>query len=164
MAAVAFDSLHHAHQLEAAGMPREQAEVVAQGLTAMFVHNFDSLVTKDYLDTRFSEQSVKLDLLAAEVDHRLDLFSAEFDGKLDRLSAKVDGKFDQFSAEFDGKLDRLSAKFDGKLDRLSAEFVGKADLYSAETDGKLGKLYVMFGVIMAGLSIPIIQTLITWFS
>ena len=52
--AVAFDSLEYAHQLEAAGMPRAQAEVVAQGLTSMFVHNFDSLVTKDYLDARFS--------------------------------------------------------------------------------------------------------------
>ena len=90
MAAVAFDSLHYAHQLEAAGMPREQAEVVAQGLTAMLVHNFDTLVTKDYLDTRFSEQSVKMDLLAAEIGHRL---SAETEGKLDRLSAEVDGKF-----------------------------------------------------------------------
>jgi hypothetical protein len=96
MAAVAFDSLQYAHQLEAAGMPRKQAEVVAKGLIAMFVHNFDSLVTKDYLDTRFSEQAVRMDLLSAQID------------------------------------------------------------------GKLGKLYVMFGVIMAGLSIPIIQSLITW--
>ena len=96
MAAVAFDSLHYAHQLEAAGMPRAQAEVIAQGLTSMFVHNFDSLVTKDYLDVRFSEQSVKMDLLSAEID------------------------------------------------------------------GKLGKLYVMLGVIMAGVAVPIIQTFMTW--
>jgi hypothetical protein len=96
MAAVAFDSLHYAHQLEAAGMPRAQAEVIAQGLTSMFVHNFDSLVTKDYLDVRFSEQSVKMDLLSAEID------------------------------------------------------------------GKLGKLYVMLGVIMAGVAVPIIQSSIAW--
>ena len=96
MPAVAFDFLHYAHQLEAAGMPRAQAEVIAQGLTSMFVHNFDSLVTKDYLDVRFSEQSVKMDLLSAEID------------------------------------------------------------------GKLGKLYVMLGVIMAGVAVPIIQTFITW--
>ena len=61
MAAVAFDSLQYANQLEAAGMSREQAEVVAKGLTAMFIHNFDSLVTKDYLDTRFSEMEVRID-------------------------------------------------------------------------------------------------------
>ena len=47
MSAVAFDSLEYAHQLEATGMPREQAEVVAKGLTTMFIHNFESLVTRD---------------------------------------------------------------------------------------------------------------------
>jgi hypothetical protein len=31
MAAVAFDSLHYAHQLEAAGMLRAQAEVLVAG-------------------------------------------------------------------------------------------------------------------------------------
>ena len=36
-------------------MLRAQAELVARGETAMFVHNFDALVTKDYLDTRFRE-------------------------------------------------------------------------------------------------------------
>ena len=111
MAAVAFDSLHYAHQLEAAGMPRAQAEVIAQGLTSMFVHNFDSLVTKDYLDVRFSEQS---------------------------------------------------ARMDARLDSLDAKFSAKLGLLSAEIDGKLGKLYVMLGVIMAGLAVPIIQTFIIW--
>ena len=96
MAAIAFDPLEYTHQLEASGVSREQAEVHAKAMTAMFLHNFDALVTKDYLDTRFSEQALKMELLAAQID------------------------------------------------------------------GKLGKLYVMFGVIMAGMSIPIIQTLIAW--
>jgi hypothetical protein len=129
MAAVAFDSLEYAHQLEAAGMPRAQAEVIAQGLTSMFVHNFDSLVTKDYLDARFSEQAA-----------RLDTMDVKFDVKLGLLSAEIDGKFRLFSAEFDAKL----------------------GLLSAEIDGKLGKLYVMLGVIMAGVAVPIIQTGIAW--
>ena len=73
----------------------------------MFVHNFDSLVTKDYLDARFSEQAARLDA--------------------------------------------MDVKFDAKLGLLSAEI-----------DGKLGKLYVMLGVIMAGVAIPIIQTAIAW--
>ena len=129
MAAVAFDSLEYAHQLEAAGMPRAQAEVIAEGLTSMFVHNFDSLVTKDYLDARFSEQSA-----------RLDTMDVKFDAKLGLLSAEIDAKFRLFSAEFDAKL----------------------GLLSAEIDGKLGKLYVMLGVIMAGVAVPIIQTGIAW--
>ena len=61
MSAVAFDSLEYAHQLEAAGMPREQAEVVAKGLTTMFIHNFGSLVTRDYLDTRFTEFETRIE-------------------------------------------------------------------------------------------------------
>ena len=129
MAAVAFDSLEYAHQLEAAGMPRAQAEVIAQGLTSMFVHNFDSLVTKDYLDARFSEQAA-----------RLDAMDVKFDAKLGLLSAEIDAKFRLFSAEFDAKL----------------------GLLSAEIDGKLGKLYVMLGVIMAGVAVPIMQTAIAW--
>jgi hypothetical protein len=105
-------------------------------MTAMFLHNFDALVTKDYLDTRFSEQSARMDLLATDVDRKLGL-----------LSANMDRRF----AEMDNKLAALSADMDN---RLAA--------FSAEIDGKLGKLYVMFGVIMVGMSIPIMQTLITW--
>ena len=136
MAAVAFDPLEYTHQLEAQGVPREQAEVHAKAMTAMFIHNFDALVTKDYLDTRFSEQSVRMELLATDVDRKLELLSANMDSKLDLLSVDMDSKL----AEMDSKL----------------------SLLSSDMDGKLGKLYVMFGVIMAGLAIPIIQTLIIW--
>ena len=73
MAAVAFDSLEYAHQLEAAGMPRAQAEVIAQGLTSMFVHNFDSLVTKDYLDARFAESDAKMDARFERMEGKFNL-------------------------------------------------------------------------------------------
>jgi hypothetical protein len=71
MSAVAFDSLEYAHQLEAAGMPREQAEVVAKGLTTMFIHNFDSLVTKDYLETRLGTTDAAIH--ARFADFRLEM-------------------------------------------------------------------------------------------
>jgi len=100
MAAVAFDSLDYAHQLEAAGMPRKQAEVVAKGLTTMLIHNFESLVTKDYLDTRFSEQSVRMELLATEIDAKLDALSAGVDAKIGLLSAGIDGKLGKLYVMF----------------------------------------------------------------
>jgi hypothetical protein len=53
-------------------MPRAQAEVIAKGLTAMFIHNFDALVTKGYLDTRFSEFEARIDLRFAESESRMD--------------------------------------------------------------------------------------------
>ena len=51
---------------------------------------------------------------------------------------------------------------DNKLAALSADMDSKISLLSTEMDGNLGKLYVMFGVIMVGISVPIIQALITW--
>ena len=74
MAAIAFDPLEYTHQLEASGVPREQAEVHAKAMTAMFLHNFDALVTKDYLDSRFNEFETrieaKMDKRFAEIDVR----------------------------------------------------------------------------------------------
>ena len=90
MAAVAFYSLEYAHQLEAAGMPREQAEVVAKGLTVMFVHNFDALVTRDYLDTRFTEFETRIE---AKMDRR-------FAG-VDRSFADIDRRFDELEQNFE---------------------------------------------------------------
>ena len=82
MAAVAFDSLEYAHQLEAAGMPRNQAEVVAKGLTSMFIHNFDALVTKDYLDTRFNEFETR-------VEAKMELRFAQSDAKTGTSFARL---------------------------------------------------------------------------
>ena len=54
-------------------MPRAQAQVVAKGLTTMFIHNFDQLVTKDYLDTRFSEFESRIDLRVSKLESKMDV-------------------------------------------------------------------------------------------
>ncbi len=54
-------------------MPRAQAQVVAKGLTTMFIHNFDELVTKDYLDTRFSEFESRIDLRVSNLESKMDV-------------------------------------------------------------------------------------------
>jgi hypothetical protein len=113
MAVVAFDPLEYAQQLEAAGMPRAQAEVVAKGLTTMFIHNFDALVTKDYLDTRFSEFESKMDLRFAEHQSGVDLRFAELESKMDVGFARVN---------------------------------------------------IILGILLVAIAIPMLQTLLTWFS
>jgi hypothetical protein len=82
MAAVAFDPLEYTHKLEASGVPREQAEVHAQAMTAMFIHNFDALVTKDYLDTRF-------DILEAGVHANMDKRFREVDKQFSELRLEM---------------------------------------------------------------------------
>ena len=93
MSVVAFDSLEYAHQLEAAGMPWSQAEVVAKGLTSMFIHNFDSLVTKDYLDTRFAESEARMDTRFVQLEAKMDGRFAAVDAKMDGRFAAVDTRF-----------------------------------------------------------------------
>jgi hypothetical protein len=89
MAVVSFNPLEYAEQLEAAGMPRDQAQVVAKGLTTMFIHNFDELVTKDYLDTRFSEFESKMDLRFAETDGKL----KDMESRMDLRFAGIETRF-----------------------------------------------------------------------
>ena len=108
MAAVAFDPLEYAQQLEAAGMPRAQAEVVAKGLTAMFIHNFDTLVTKDYLDTRFSEFEARIDLRFVELESRMDLHFAESESRIDQRFAESESRTDKRFAGIDTQLARAS--------------------------------------------------------
>ena len=70
-------------------MPRAQAQVVAKGLTTMFIHNFDELVTKDYLDTRFSDFESRMDLRFAESESRTNSRFAELEAKMDVGFARV---------------------------------------------------------------------------
>ncbi len=82
MAAIAFDPLEYSRLLEGAGVPRDQAEVHARAMTTAFLHNVDALVTKDYLDARFTEFETRVD---ANIDRRF----AEVDVRL----AHIDGQF-----------------------------------------------------------------------
>ena len=89
MAVVTIDPMEYVQQLEAAGMPRAQAQVVAKGLTTVFIHNFDALVTKDYLDTRFSEFESRMDLRFAEERSRMDLRFAGMETRFARVNVML---------------------------------------------------------------------------
>ena len=140
MAVVAFDPLEYAQQLEAAGMPRAQAEVVAKGLTTMFIHNFDALVTKDYLDTRFLEFESRMDLRFAEMESRTDLRFADMDSRMEQRFAGMNSRMDQRFAETESRTDSRFASMETRFARVN----------------------VMLGVILAALAIPVLQTLLIW--
>ena len=136
MSAVTFDSLEYAHQLEAAGMPREQAEVVAKGLTTMFIHNFDALVTRDYLDTRFTEFETRIE---AKMDRRF----AELAGDINRRFAEMTGEFDRRLGELASDTDRRFAAVDVRFERV---------------EGKFNLVYWMQGLTLACVVVPLIRS------
>ena len=146
MAVVSFDPLEYAEQLEAAGMPRAQAQVVAKGLTTMFIHNFDELVTKDYLDTRFSEFESKMDLRFTESESRIDLRFAESESRIDLRFAEYDSRIDLRFAESESHTNLRFAQLESKMD------VGFA------------RVNIILGILLVAIAIPMLQTLLTWFS
>lgn len=66
---------------------------VAKGLTTMFIHNFDSLVTKDYLDTRFSE------------------FETGINANMDQRFTQMETRFVKQSSDVDIRFERMEGKF-----------------------------------------------------
>jgi hypothetical protein len=70
--ALPFDTHKFVRRLEQAGVPLEQAEVQAEVLTEAFTVNMESLVTKDYLDARLTEQEARVDKQFAAQNARID--------------------------------------------------------------------------------------------
>jgi hypothetical protein len=67
MTTITFDTLHFVQRLEAAGIPREQAEVVVR----VIADAQETLVTNQSLDNRLSETELRLDARFAQVDSHL---------------------------------------------------------------------------------------------
>jgi hypothetical protein len=95
MAAIAFDTLAYVRRIVAAGVPREQAEAQADAMKEAFVHNVDALVTRDYLDTRFTEFETRVE---ANMDRRF----TEVDKRFTAMEIKVDRQFAEVDKRFDG--------------------------------------------------------------
>ncbi len=142
MAAIAFDPLEYARALESSGVSREQAEVHAKAMTQVFVHNMDALVTRDYLDTRFTE------------------FATRIEAKMERRFAQVDARF----GEMDAKMDRRFAEADASIKQRFAEAGVRLEQRFAEVDVRFARINVMLGVILVAVAIPVLQTLLVWVS
>ena len=112
MAAVAFDPLEYTHDLEATGVPREQAEVHAKAMTAMFLHNFDALVTTDYLDTRFTEFETRIE---SNMDKRFNAMEARVDQRFRAMEARVDKRFSAMEASVDQRFSAMETSMDQRF-------------------------------------------------
>jgi hypothetical protein len=86
MAITTFDTHKFVRRLEQAGVPLEQAEVQAEVLTEAFMVNLESLVTKEYLESRLTAKF-------AEQDARINTRFAEQKAYMDTRFAHIDSKF-----------------------------------------------------------------------
>jgi len=140
MAAIAFDPLEYTHQLEASGVPREQAEVHAKAMTAMFLHNFDALVTKDYLDSRFDAFETRIvgemNRRFAEFEASMDKRFAEFEARIDKRFGVVDSRFAEMESSIDKRFDAMDRRF-GDVESRFAEAEANMELRFSEVEASM---------------------------
>ena len=137
MAAIAFDPLEYTHQLEASGVPREQAEVHAKTMTTMFLHNLDALVTRDYLDSRFNE------------------FEGRIESNFDKRFDEVDKRFVEVGQRFVGVDQRFNA-----MEIRFVELESSINVRFERVDGKLRLLFWMQALTIACVVLPVIRDLL----
>jgi hypothetical protein len=131
MAATAhFDTLDYARKLEAAGVPKVQAELQAQALN---------------------------DAFSDRVASREDL--ARLEAKMDAGFAAVDAKMDARFGAVDGKTDALNAKIDARCAALDVKIDTRIDALRLELGGKIATLTWMVGVMVALIGTVFVQSL-----
>ena len=156
MAAIAFDPLEYTHQLEASGVSREQAEVHAKAMTAMFLHNFDALVTKDYLESRFSEFETRVEAMMDRRFMAVDKRFVELETNLDKRFVEMQSNLDQRFVEMQSSMDQRFVDFQmdvhgefGKLRGKFGELQGSHKLHSW-----------MLALLIAGTFMPMLKNLL----
>jgi len=115
MAAIAFDTLAYVRRLVAAGVPRDQAEAQADAMKEAFVHNVDALVTRDYLDTRFTEFETRVE---ANMDRRFNAMEARMDKRFNAMEFSVDQRF----ISVDQRFSSVDQQFLGLESRMDVQF------------------------------------------
>lgn len=138
MAAIAFDPLEYTHQLEASGVPRAQAEVHARAMTATFLHNFDALVTKDYLDVRFTEFETRVE---ARMEQRLTQLESRLESRMDARFTRMEERFARVDERF-AQVDERFADIDVRLERMN---------------GKFNLVYWMQGLTIVCVVVPVLR-------
>ena len=115
MAAIAFDTLAYVRRIVAAGVPRDQAEAQADAMKEAFVHNVDALVTRDYLDTRFTEFETRIE---ANMDKRFHAMEARMDKRFNAMEFSVDQRF----ISVDQRFSSVDQQFLGLESRMDVQF------------------------------------------
>ena len=119
-------------------MSRAQAEVHAKAMTAMFLHNFDALLTRDYLDSWFNEFETRVE---ARLDRRLAEFALDIDKRftgIDERFAAIDKQFTELKAD----INRRFAAVDVRFERI---------------EGRFNLVYWMQGLTIVCVVVPLIR-------
>ena len=163
MAAIAFDTLAYVRRIVAAGVPREQAEAQADAMQEAFVHNIDALVTRDYLDTRFTEFETRVE---ANMDRRFSEVSTE----MNKRFTEVEKRFTEVEKRFTEmafNVDKRFVEMDAGMDSHYADFRLAMHGEISEVRGEVGELRStqklqswMLALLVVGMLRPVVERLV----
>jgi tetrahydromethanopterin S-methyltransferase subunit G len=140
-----LDTLDYAKKLEAAGVPKAQAELQASALNdalaSSVASSSDLSNLEQAIDGRFASLQAKIDARFQQVDARFDNVDARFDN--------VDARFDNVDARFD--------HVDLKLAHLESRVEARIGSVELKLGRKIETLQWMFGVIVAMNAAVLVQ-------
>jgi hypothetical protein len=136
-------------------VPREQAEAQADAMKEAFVHNIDALVTRDYLDTRFTEFETRVE---ANMDRRFTAMEINVDKRftvMEKRFVEMDVRIDKRFVEMDGRMDSRFADFrlemHGEIGGVRGEIgdvrgeIGDVRLEIGDVRGEIGDVRIEIG-------------------
>lgn len=152
-AASHLDTLDYAKKLEAAGVPKAQAELQATALN-------DALAGAVASRSDLSNLAQRIDGNFASLQAKMDGRFQDVDGRFDAMLANIDARFQSVDARFDALLDNIDARFhnvDVKLAHLESRLEARIGSVELKLGGKIETLQWMFGVIVAMNAAVLVQ-------
>ena len=129
--ALTFDTHAFVKRLTQAGMPEDQAEVLAHGQSDLY----ERLVTKEYFQFTLTHE---LEKLRAELKHDIDRVQANLEqakAELKHDIDKVQANLEQVKAELKNDIETLRAELKNDIEALRAEL--KSDIEKVRAELKL---------------------------
>ena len=152
-AASHLDTLDYAKKLEAAGVPKAQAELQATALN-------DALAGAVASRSDLSNLAQRIDGNFASLQAKMDGRFQDVDGRFDAMLGNVNARFRSVDARFDALLDNIAARFhnvDVKLAHLESRLEARIGSVELKLGGKIETLQWMFGVIVAMNAAVLVQ-------
>jgi hypothetical protein len=152
-AASHLDTLDYAKKLEAAGVPKAQAELQATALN-------DALAGAVASRSDLSNLAQRIDGNFASLQAKMDGRFQDVDGRFDAMLANIDARFQSVDARFDAVLANVDARFhnvDVKLAHLESRLEARIGSVELKLGGKIETLQWMFGVIVAMNAAVLVQ-------
>ncbi|MDP4651173.1 MAG: hypothetical protein NWS56_05410 [Haliea sp.] len=147
-----FDVLTYSREIEAAGLTRQQADVIARGMATMVSQQLDTLVTTEHFDRCMSQIDVRFehsDLRFESINKQFDSIEKRFDS-IDQRFDSIDQRFESIDKRFE-KVDERFERVDEHFVRVEGRLMGLERSQSAQT--------ALLTITTLAVVIPLIQSL-----